>query len=445
MQNTRYLKLYLIFIAIILSIVGNYSYLFAEVLRPTGYIDVSGNTTNEAYAIDGDDITYTSVPTNVDASPSIIYNNWDNPSSEYSSLELIVTRSSIGNGDDQWGIKYSTDGGNTWMTVDSMSSDIITETPVSVPLLDLPQDFSQLQVRIDTDKKKKADSGEVRIFDIRTEGVIALTPTLEQSAYRFFVQDAPTGFYEVVSNELGADAANAIAQHGDYIYVAGHRLGDWYVEKLLKSDGSSEADLTITDSWGEVNAIAIIGSHLYLVGDDYWEGDYRWRIMKLPLSLNPVPVWNLYIDPSDNNDSPYGIASYGNNLYVVGSDRSYGEMDAQWLIVVLDTLTETVVEEIAINPSGDNDIANAIAIDECNPGDAGSGDCMYVVGYDRIPGSSSKPGKGKKGTSNEEWGIYKKSLLGSSIEQYVSYNPGSRTDIATGIATDGRGVSRRET
>lgn len=443
MKNARYLRLYIIFIAIMLSIVGNYSYLFAEVLRPIGYIDFSGNTINEIYAIDGDGNTYTSVPTNVDASPSIIYNNWQNPSGVYDSLELIVTRSSTGNVDDKWGIKYSTDGGNTWMTLDSMSSENDGEADILINL-DSSQDFSQLQVRIDTDKKKNADSGEVHIFDIRTEGVIASMPTLSQSAYRFFEYNASSEFYARVSDEPGADAANAIALDGDYIFTAGYMLGDWYVDKRYKDGGSlacPECLVTMDDSWGEVNAIAIVGCHLYLVGDDYWDGDYRWRIQKLDLDLDPVTTFGtdgvVYIDPSDNNDSPYGIASHGSNIYVVGSDRSYGEMDAQWLIVALDHSTGAVQEEIAINPSSDNDIANAIAIDDCNPDDGSAGYCMYVVGYDRMPGSSSKPGKSKKGTSNEEWGIYKKSLQGSSIEQYESYNPGFGTDIATGIATDG--------
>jgi hypothetical protein len=345
--------------------------------------------------------------------------------------------------DDKWGIKYSTDGGNTWMTLESMSSENDGEADILINL-DSSQDFSQLQVRIDTDKKKNADSGEVHIFDIRTEGVIASMPTLSQSAYRFFDQNDPTDFYEVVSDEPGADAANAIALDGDYIFTAGYMLGDWYVDKRHKDSGSlacPECLVTMDDSWGEVNAIAIVGDHLYLVGDDYWDGDYRWRIQKIDLDLGPVTTFGtdgvVYIDPSDNNDSPYGIASHGSNIYVVGSDRSYGEMDAQWLIVALDHSTGAVQEEIAINPSSDNDIANAIAIDDCNPDDGSAGYCMYVVGYDRMPSSSSKPGKSKKGTSNEEWGIYKKSLQGSSIEQYESYNPGFGTDIATGIATDG--------
>jgi len=113
--------------------------------------------------------TYADTLTNIDRSPSITYRNWQTTTFNYTTLTLKVNRYSFGHVDDRWGIKYSTNGGNTWQDLDAMSSQNIARATIEINLLP-NQDLSQLRIRIDTDKVGKADNGHLYIYDIWTEG-----------------------------------------------------------------------------------------------------------------------------------------------------------------------------------------------------------------------------------------------------------------------------------
>jgi hypothetical protein len=116
-------------------------------------------------------------------------------------------------------------------------------------------------------------------------------------------------------------------------------------------------------------------------------------------------------------------------MYVVGSDQSQGASDTQWRMEKRMLDDGTLVDEMVNNPSRDNDKPNAIAIDS---------DHMYVVGYDRIPGSSDKPGKGHKSSSNAEWRIEKRSLsdLSLLVAEGTSNPSEENSDVARDIAID---------
>ena len=413
----------------------------AEVFKPTAFTDDAGNTIYEELAFDVDEYKSTSadISTSEDAFPSITYHNWQTTSDEYSSLTLYVNRSSIGHIDDKWGIWYSTNDGNNWMSLDNWSSQNIGQSEISVDL-DPSQDLSQLQVIIYTDRKKKADNGQVHIFDIRVEGEIGTNPSLEQSAYRFFEVSNSNGIYEKGSNIPGTDVAKAMSIDSSFMYVVGFELGEWRIEKRSLVDGTLDYQIISEDSWGEATSIAIDDDYMYVAGDDYTGDDYRWRIEKRLLSNGSLVADGslpenfgsggvVISDPSGNNDSAYGIAIHDGFIYVVGSDRSPGASDAQWRIEKRNCSDGLLVDEIVVNFSVDNDIPYAIAVDSAS---------MYVVGYDRIRGSSNKRGKGKKGSSIAQWRIEKRSLsdlsvLQGSVNSYATYD----FETARGIAIGG--------
>jgi hypothetical protein len=419
-----------------------------DIFRPSSHTDLALKTTNPGNAYDPVSGSAADIETNVDAFPSIIFDTFSPPTtSVYSSLRLYVKRSSTVHTDDKWGIKYSTNGGSSWRSLDSMSSQTISAPSDIWVELDTSQDLNQLQVRIDTDKKKKADNGYVHIYDIRVEGEIATTPYLNQSAYRFFEVNGYSGeFYEKVSNSRGTDEAKAMAIDSTSMYVVGFALGKWRIERRWLNNGSLVAGfgpdddgvVIGEDTWGEANAIAIDDTYMYVAGDDYTGYDYRWRIEKRLLSNGSLVTdfdgdGVVISDPSGDNDAAYGIAIHGDFIYVVGSDRSPGASDAQWRIEKRDCDYGSLEEVIVVNFSVDDDIPYAIAVDPPSVVPPS----MYVVGYDRIPGSSSRRGRSNRGSSNAEWRIEKRSLLAiSDLQGSEISNPTNDFDIARGIAID---------
>jgi hypothetical protein len=417
----------------------------AETLRPTLFVDYAGKSNSAENAYDDDNETsYADILTNTDAFPSIVFHTWETPSGTYDSIMLYITRSSEGNGDDKWGIKYSTDAGNTWSTLEAMSPYYtIPKGSVSTPL-DPSQDLSKLQVRIDTDKKKKADNGLLQIYDIRTEGVLqqVSTPSIEQSAYRFFENSASVDFYARDNTTSGVDEANAIAIDDTYMYVVGFEPGKWRIEKrrldtglLEESFGEDGNGAAYSEVTGEAKTIAVDDMYMYIAGDDYSAGNYNWRIEKRLLadgSLDENFGSNGVIirSPSNENESSRAIVIDDNYMYIAGSDRANGQTDAQWRIEKRNLSDGTLIDAITENPSTDDDIPYAIAIDDSY---------MYVSGYDRIPGSSNKPGKGngRKTVSNAQWRIEKRSLADLSLVLSVTENPTDDTDVAKAVAIDG--------
>lgn len=426
-----------------------------------------------------------------DAFPIVTYHNWETTLAEYSSLSLCVDRFSEGLNDDKWGIKYSVDGGNKWMILEGMSPSNVSVDTICVSLA-LPLDLTRLQVRIDSDKKKRGDAGLLHIHDIWAEGIPYGDPFLTQSGYRFFAsldsvdpsaivndinsdnndraraiaidglnmyvagyqnpglaewrvekRNLETGnlaLDPIVSTVSGADEASAIAIDDEFMYVAGFEPGRWRIEKRNLSDvsdGPVYSRVSDLEYAGNAKAIAIADRYMFIVGDEYSGGDYRWRIEKRRLdSGDPDEGFGINgdgvvtIDPSDGNDSANALAidSTRGCLYVIGNDRSNGPEDAQWRIEEIDLETGELLSYAVSNPSIKDDIPMAIAIDS---------DFMYVVGYDRIPGSTGKPGKDKRGSSNPEWRIEKRSLDNfSDLSDWEPKLPSDEFGVARGIAID---------
>jgi hypothetical protein len=408
-----------------------------EILKPTAYTDSAGKTDCPDCAYDGVESTSADIATDADAFPSITYHTWEKPTADvYESLVLYVTRSSTDHADDRWGIKYSLDGGRYWSYLVFMSSKELVEETASVSL-DPSQDLDRLQVRIDTDRAKKPDGGYASIHEIWTEGIpyVPEELSLYQSAYRFFANTDSVDLSAIVSDADGVDEATAIATDEEHMYVVGFEPGRWRIEKRKLIDGELVYSKT-NDINGDPNAIALDDSYMYIAGDEYWEGNYRWRIEKrqldtgeLDLNFGPGGDGVVTSDPSRYSDSATAIALDLDNacMYVIGSDHSQGTSDSQWRTEIRSLIDGSLLDVITSNPSNDNDIPFAVAIDS---------DFMYVVGYDRLPGSSNKPGKGKKSQSNPQWRIEKRSLADLTLEAAVTENPTGGFDTAKGIAID---------
>ena len=407
-----------------------------EPLRPTTYTDYAGKTTDWGFAIDDDLDSAAVIETDVNASPSIVY-SWAEGTeySSYSSLKLCINRTSEGHVDDRWGIKYSIDGGNFWANLGGMSSKNIEAPEERIICQDLdPSQVTNLQVRIDSERNRRADGGRVQIYDIKAEGQTLILPQLEQSAYRFFKNFDSVDLSAIVGNVPGDDRATAITVLNGFMYIAGSEPGGWRIEKRSVADGHLIVS-KINASGGTPRGLATDGSFLYIIGDDDFGGNYRWRIEKRFLAdlapdegdegfgANGV----ITSDPSRENESAYGIVIQSDSMYVIGSDRANGANDAQWRIEKRSLEDGSLKDFITHNPSADDDIPMGIAADS---------EYLYIVGYDRIPGSGKKRGKGK-GESNAEWRIEKRRLSDLLlVAEVTNDNPTDNFDAARAIAID---------
>jgi hypothetical protein len=442
-----------------------------EIRRPTAFTDNVGNAIAPQNAYDSDVNSSARIPTGTDALPSIVYHGFNPKAGIYESFTLNVSRSSEKHVDDKWGIKYSLNGGSSWLTLDPMSSRNFAKDKVSASL-DPSQDLTKLRVRIDTDRVKTTDNGCVFTYDIWTEGKILVPPTRIQASYRFFQNIDSADLSAIVSNVNGAGEANAIAidppDAGNpllirHMYVAGFEPGKWRIEKRKLEDGGLVGSIAIDTGGGEANDIAtdsfypndpLKKRYMYVVGDDYSGGNYRWRIEKR--SLEDLSLDNLFgeggvvfSDPSTANDSAYAIAIDPPNptgegaeryMYIVGSDRINGSANSQWRIEKRKLSDGLVVGVALSNPSIDDDVPLAIAIDpyDSNPAKERF---MYVVGYDRSPGASVRNKKGTRSESYAEWRIEKRPLLNPSIlVKSTTSNPVGHPAYARGVAVDANSI-----
>lgn len=151
----------------------NWQKVNGEIKRPRSFADNGGRTTNEANAYDGTSSapndTFADTLTGYNNAPSITYYNWATTSYAYTSLILRVNRSAAGNVNDQWRIRYSTNGGGRWNDLEGYNSNNGPRGTVELTLLPT-QNLSQLRVRIDTKRQGSSDGGHFYAYDIWTEG-----------------------------------------------------------------------------------------------------------------------------------------------------------------------------------------------------------------------------------------------------------------------------------
>ena len=127
-------------------------------------------------------------------------------------------------------------------------------------------------------------------------------------------------------------------------------------------------------------------------------------------------IWEQINDPSSRSDSAIGEAVDGSGVYVVWFDRSPGS--SPWRMEKRSLTDGSLIWEQTSNPSSSTDVAMGAAVD-------GSG--VYVVGYDRI-------------TGNYQWRMEKRSLTDGSLIWEQNSNPSSSYDSAIGAAVDGSGI-----
>lgn len=397
-----------------------------DFLRPGAYSDYSGTVTPEK-AYDEDDESSAQISTSQTAAPAIEYYGWSS-GGPYSSLTLKVIRSASGHSDDTWRIKYSLNGGNTWWNLEGPSTN--TEGNTIEEEIDALTNLAQLRVRIDTAKFRKPDNAYLEVFEIYVVGVPYVWPSLTQSGYRFFQNVDSADLSAIASNAPGTDEATAIAIDEDYMYVAGFEPGDWRIEIRDLSDGTL-LDSATSDCSGQPNAIIADYPYIYVIGDDYVDGDYAWRIEKwhfLNGELMAVDAFGsggvVRHNPSDNNDSAQAAAIFDGFLYVAGSDRSNGPSDAEWRIEQRDLNSGDLLQLRTHNPSVDDDVPLAMAI---HPGGV-----IYLAGYDQ----AAVIGKNKKTVSNAEWRIEARDGDDLSLINYKTSNPTDDNDVVFALAID---------
>ena len=428
------------------------AYAQGTILRPTDYTDYTGTVINPQFAYQKDECgeippeeCCAEISTSQDAFPAIEYSGWGESGTSYSSLRIKVKRSASGR-DDTWSIKYSPNGGGNWYPLDGPLSDANDET---IGMEMDPSALRQLRIRIDTDKVKNADNASLRIYDIYAEGVVPDPPEsllLTQSEYAFFENVDSLDLSAITSNAPGTDEATAIAIDDDdvsvgYMYVAGFEPGKWRIEKRTKFQGSLEYTVT-SDCSGQPNAIIVADPFMYVVGDEYADGNDAWRIEKRRLE-NGVLVEEFGVggvvrnNPSDNDDSAQAAAIIGEYLYIAGSDRSNGLSDAQWRIEKR-SLEDGSLDQVEIsNPSNDNDVPLAIAVYPDHPDYEGE-NVIYLAGYDRAAGSVTTRGKKSKTESNAEFRIEARYAADLSLILDETSNPTPNHDVIYALAIQPR-------
>jgi hypothetical protein len=439
-RKTKQFIEYFLFTIFFLSLVAIPVQIKAETItfRPYSYSDITGVTENPENAYDDAGNTYATVDAVTNANPSITF-SWGEISGIYNNVLLNVKVFSKNFTNDKWGIKYSLDNEATWLTLKEMSSENTVSSLEIQKNIGSSIDPNIVKIGVYTDSKGKLDEGFINIYDIyleaTTEAPVPLN--LKQSSLRFFESIGPESFYSINSGVPGVDEAKVIAIDGEYMYVAGFEPSGWRIEKRNQSDGEL-ANSDTNNCLGEPYAILVNNGAIYIIGDDYTEGNYQWRIEKRNTS-NLVLVPSFGIDgvvlsnPSESSDTAYDGVIVGDYIYIAGSDRSNGSGDSQWRIEVR-SLADGSLQVgdggiILSNPSSDDDIAFAIAT---------YGSDLYIGGYDRIPKiSTNKPGKDKKATSNAQWRLEKRPIDNiSQIGQVVQVNPTDNSDAIKDMAID---------
>jgi hypothetical protein len=385
----------------------------AEIIIPIDhYPDESGQVIRPSEAYDEDISSYAHIRAVPNAEPLITYDFDSINSGDPIFLNMRVFSENFTN--DTWGIKYSLDGGTdgTWITLKAMSSENI------VIYLDIRENIGELDtahrlsIGIFTDTKGKVDGGTINIYEIFAEATTSEPPDLYQSSYRFF-ENLSLGV-------AGVDEARAITTDRQHMYVAGFQPGGWRFEIRNLSAGALVQSVQ-NICGGKPHAILAHENYIYIVGDDYTEGNYQWRIEKWTLDTSNSeyildPNFGeggvVLSNPSEGDDTAYDIVIVGSSIYVVGSDRTHG--DSQWRTEKRSIASGSVVDAnsdiILSNPSNNNDVPYAIATD---------GSYLYIGGYDRFP----EIGKNKKATSNAQWRLEKIALSDHSLVQTKLVNP----------------------
>jgi hypothetical protein len=155
------------------------------------------------------------------------------------------------------------------------------------------------------------------------------------------------------------DAARAVCEAGEYIYVVGTRGGSARVEMRFKSDGSLAREWSSSEFKGLADCV-IAGSRLYVVGSNF-------SVLVFDLNLNALKS-----EGGEVNGQANSITFYNGYLYIAGHERTgkysrWGSEFILWRVEKrsaenlelagvrliperLEYIIETVPRDIAINP-----------------------------------------------------------------------------------------------
>src|SRR3989344_2420291 len=207
------------------------------------------------------------------------------------------------------------------------------------------------------------------------------------------------GIVDGVASGSDARSATAIAVDSTGIYVAGSDLSlgssnaQWRVEKrnltdgnLITSFGTNGVATSNPSSSSDVSyTITVDSTGFYVAGYDSSPGNYQWRVEKRSLT-DGSQIWVQTSNPSSQNDLAYAIAVDSTGFYVAGSDKTVGSSNLQWRVEKRSLITGVLIYGVTSNPSSTNDEALAITVDSS---------AIYAAGYDNVPG-------------NEQWRIEKR-------------------------------------
>jgi hypothetical protein len=147
-----------------------------EIRKPTTHLEGVGQKwTNETYCYDGstggDEITMGYQTIDLDEYPSIRFHIWQTKGYTYTSTILkLKWKTSIQTGDDEFGIEYTKNGGSNWNDLVIIGVNRSVSYTTAQTILDINQDLTQVEVRVNVNKVKGGDGCDLQISDIWTEG-----------------------------------------------------------------------------------------------------------------------------------------------------------------------------------------------------------------------------------------------------------------------------------
>ena len=201
-------------------------------------------------------------------------------------------------------------------------------------------------------------------------------PSSQTAEYAYAIVVDSTGFY-VAGSDLSLGSSNAQWRVEKRNLTDGNLITSFGTNGVATSNPSSSSDVSYT--------ITVDSTGFYVAGYDSSPGNYQWRVEKRSLT-DGSQIWVQTSNPSSQNDLAYAIAVDSTGIYVAGSDRTVGSSNLQWRVEKRSLITGVLIYGVTSNPSSTNDEALAITVDSS---------AIYAAGYDNVPG-------------NEQWRIEKR-------------------------------------
>ena len=161
-----------------------------EIKKPQTIEDLNSRWTNPDQAHDtvtgGDETTYAAGELAAADETSGRFYNWETKGANpYATTVLKVKWTATdggSDGDDQWEIDYTKDGGVGWPDLLAKGLNRNAIIQIAQIALDNDQDLTQVEIRIITDRVGGLDGDEIRIWDIWTEGSISSSSSSKSSS-----------------------------------------------------------------------------------------------------------------------------------------------------------------------------------------------------------------------------------------------------------------------